>query len=71
MGKSNNITAELFAFNIGLEVGQLSIVSIVLVCSYLAVQIIKINRREWNLFLSSAIFGIAFIMAIERLSILV
>ncbi len=70
LGKSSNITGELFAFNIGLELGQLTIVSIVLILSYLAIRVIKINRREWNLFISSAIFGIAFIMAIERLSVL-
>ena len=71
LGKTSNITAELFAFNLGLEVGQLIIVSIVLIFSYMAIQIVKINRREWNLFLSSAIFGIALIMAIERFAILV
>jgi hypothetical protein len=30
------------------------------------VQLIRVQKREWNLFLSSAIFGIALIMAIER-----
>lgn len=66
LGTGNNVVAELFAFNIGLEFGQIIIVFSVLLLSFLLVQIIKVQKREWNLFLSSAIFGIAVIMAIER-----
>lgn len=66
MGKSNNVIAELLAFNIGLEFGQIIIVLSVLMNSFLMINILKVQRREWNLFLSSAIFGIAVIMAIER-----
>lgn len=66
LGKSNNVVAELFAFNIGLEFGQIIIVFSVLQLSVIAVQIARVQKREWNLFLSSAIFGIAVMMAIER-----
>ncbi|MBC7653763.1 MAG: HupE/UreJ family protein [Oligoflexus sp.] len=66
MGKSNNVVAELLSFNIGLEFGQIIIVLSVLLISFLMINILKVQRREWNLFLSSAIFGIAVIMAIER-----
>lgn len=66
LGKSNNVVAELFAFNIGLEFGQIIIVFSVLLLSVIAVQIARVQKREWNLFLSSAIFGIAVMMAIER-----
>ena len=66
LGTSNNIVAELFAFNIGLEFGQIIIVFSVLLLSFLLVQVIKVQKREWNLFLSSAIFGVAILMAIER-----
>lgn len=67
MGKSNNVVAELLAFNLGLEFGQIIIVFSVLLVSIIAVQLFKVQKREWNLFLSSAIFGIALMMAIERL----
>jgi uncharacterized membrane protein YjjP (DUF1212 family) len=67
LGKSNNVVAELLAFNIGLEFGQIIIVFSVLVFSFMAIRILKVQKREWNLFLSSAIFGIALLMAIERL----
>ena len=67
LGKSNNVVAELLAFNLGLEFGQIIIVFSVLLVSFIAVQLIRVQKREWNLFLSSAIFGIALIMAIERI----
>ena len=66
LGKSNNVVAELLAFNIGLEFGQIIIVFSVLIIAFFLTQIVRVNKREWNLFLSSAIFGIALIMAIER-----
>ena len=68
LGKSTSIVAELFAFNLGLEFGQVVIVLSVLLLSFLSINIIKLRKRDWNLFLSSAIFGIAFIMAAERMS---
>ncbi|WP_133555282.1 HupE/UreJ family protein [Pedobacter duraquae] len=68
LGKSSNIVAELFAFNVGLEFGQVLIVLGILILSFIFISIIKVKKRDWNLFLSSAIFGIAFIMAAERIS---
>jgi len=66
LGKEQNIIGPLFAFNIGLEFGQLLIVLGILVLSSLLLFFFKVPRREWNLFLSSGIFGIALVMAIER-----
>lgn len=67
LGKSSSITAELFAFNVGLEFGQLIIVVGILILSFILIWIVKIKRWDYNFFLSSAIFGISFIMAAERL----
>jgi hypothetical protein len=58
---------QLLAFNLGLEVGQLLIVSIVLIISFIFVSILKCNRREYLLYLSGGIFAIALQMAIERI----
>jgi len=66
LGKSTSIVAELFAFNIGLEVGQIVIVVSILLVSFILINIFKIKRWDWNFFLSSAIFGISLIMAAER-----
>lgn len=66
LGKSTNIVAELFAFNIGLEFGQVIIVIGILLVSFVLINILKVKKWDWNFFLSSAIFGISFIMAAER-----
>lgn len=70
LGKSSNVTAQLLAFNLGLEFGQVLIVLCILIVSFILLNILKIQRREWTLFLSSAIFGIAFIMCIERFALI-
>lgn len=67
LGKSSSITAELFAFNIGLEFGQVLIVTAIMAISFVLIWIVKIKRWDYNFFLSSAIFGISFVMAAERL----
>lgn len=66
LGKDTNIVSELLAFNIGLEVGQLLIVVVVLLLSVICVRFLQIQRRDYLLFASGAIFGIALLMAIER-----
>ena len=71
LGKSTNIILELFSFNLGLEFGQLIIVLVVLVLGYLAVNWFRVIPREWNLFVSAAIFGIAATMALERFFVLI
>jgi hypothetical protein len=66
LGKESNIVGELLAFNLGLEFGQIIIVAIVLGISWICITLLKFSRREYLLFLSGAIFGVAFLMAIER-----
>ncbi len=67
LGKEENIVPPLFAFNVGLEAGQLLIVAVVLLLSSLATSLIHIPERDKNFFLSSAVFGIAFMMMLERM----
>lgn len=66
LGKDTGIVGELLAFNLGLEAGQLMIVAAVLLLGWIVVTLFKAPRREYNLFMSGAIFGVAFIMCIER-----
>ncbi len=66
LGKDQNIIFQLFSFNIGLEIGQLLIVSGILLLSYLVVGLLKINRREYILFISGCVFALAIQMAIQR-----
>lgn len=67
LGKDQSIITQLFAFNIGLEFGQIIIVGIFLAVSFIAIDVAKVNRRYWKLVLSSAIAGIALILMKDRL----
>ncbi|MBX2944602.1 MAG: HupE/UreJ family protein [Cyclobacteriaceae bacterium] len=62
LGKQKNIVSPLFAFNVGLEVGQIIIVSIFMFISFILVDLFTLNRRDWKLVLSSAIAGIALVL---------
>lgn len=66
LGAEENITIPLFAFNLGLEAGQLLIVAVVLLLSVFTTRLIHIQESDKNFFLSSAVFGIAFVMMLER-----
>ncbi|WP_439506466.1 HupE/UreJ family protein [Sediminibacterium sp.] len=66
LSKGENIVPELLAFNLGLEVGQLLIVLSILFISLIFVNLFKVNRREYILFISGGIFAIALQMALER-----
>ncbi|MBG6236901.1 hypothetical protein IWX76_003503 [Pedobacter sp. CAN_A7] len=68
LGKSNTIVAELFAFNLGLEFGQILIVLATLALSFFLIWVVKVRKADWAFFLSSAIFGISFVMSAERLA---
>ncbi len=67
LGKTRNIVWELLAFNLGLEFGQVIIVIAALFISFVLIWIVKIKRWDWTFFLSSAIFGISLIIAVQRL----
>lgn len=66
LSKGGNIVSELLAFNLGLEAGQLLIVIAILFISLIFVNLFKVNRREYILFISGGIFAIALQMALER-----
>jgi hypothetical protein len=61
LGK-DQIVSQLFAFNLGLELGQIIVVAIFLIISFILVDIFGINRRDWKLVLSSGIAGISLIL---------
>lgn len=67
LGRGETILFKLLAFNLGLEIGQLLIVAAVLLLTFVCINILKISRREYILFLSGGIFGIAFNMVLQRI----
>ena len=58
-GDESSIVEPLFAFNVGLELGQLLIVSAILMVAYIVLDVFAAKQREWNLFVSGAAAGIA------------
>jgi hypothetical protein len=71
LGTQTNIVAPLLAFNLGLEFGQILVVMGILLVTGIIVNVTGVKRREWNIFLSAAIFGIAIMLSIERLKDLI
>lgn len=67
LGKDKSIVVQLLAFNLGLEVGQIIIVAIILIVSFILVNFLRINRRAYLLFVSGSIAALALEMMIERL----
>jgi hypothetical protein len=65
LGRSGNTWQQLLAFNIGIELGQLLIVSILLVIGFLMMNLFRAKKRDWIMVLSSAAAGIALILMIE------
>lgn len=67
LGKNESMVTQLFAFNVGLEFGQIIIVGIFLGVSFIALNLAGANRRDWKMVLSSAIAGIALILMKDRI----
>lgn len=66
LGKESNITSPLLAFNLGLELGQIIVVTLFLAVSFILVDLMKVSRRDLKLVLSSAIAGIALVLLKDR-----
>jgi len=56
----------LFAFNVGLEVGQIVVVLIFLLIAFFVVDLFGVSRRDWKMVISSAVGGIAFVLMKEN-----
>ena len=57
----------LFGFNVGLEAGQIFVVAIILIIGILFLNLLKVKRRDWVMFLSAGVFALSVKMAFERL----
>lgn len=67
LAKDQGIGSGLFAFNLGLEAGQIVIVAGVLSLTAIVIRYLKVKQRDWVFFLSSGVFALALKMAIERI----
>ncbi|SDQ79938.1 HupE / UreJ protein [Chryseobacterium soldanellicola] len=67
IAKSQSIFIPLLGFNIGLELGQIVIVSAILILLFILLKIFKVNKKDWILFVSSGVFALSLKMALERI----
>lgn len=67
LAKEQSIFMPLLGFNIGLEIGQIIVVIIILILLFILLNLFKINRKDWILFVSSAVFALSLKMTLERL----
>ena len=56
----------MFSFSVGLELGQVLIVFLILLLAQFFISIVKVNRRDWVIFISAGVFALALEMAVER-----
>jgi len=68
LAKDQGILSSLLGFNVGLEAGQIMVVLILLLLAHLIVNIFRVERREWVIFLSAAVLSLSLKMALERIS---
>lgn len=67
MAKEQSIALPLLGFNVGLELGQIVILIAFFILSFIFINLIKVNRRDWVLCISSGVFALALQMTLERI----
>ena len=67
LAKDQNLGWSLLGFNLGLEVGQIVVVMMILLIAHIIVNLIRVKRKEWVIFLSALVLGLAFKIAVERI----
>lgn len=67
LGSEESIVLPLFAFNVGLEVGQLVIVFLLAVCAFALGRLLAVSERAWALSISAAAGIAAMAMIVQRL----
>ncbi len=65
LGESSNVLKPLFAFNIGVEVGQALIVLAFFLLLFVLSRMFRFLHRDWNLYVSGAGGGVALILILQ------
>ena len=66
-GEEESIILPLLSFNLGIETAQIIIVLAILVISLFLTSVFRIRKSDWSFFISAAVFGIAFILSVQRM----
>ena len=66
LGRESSIIKPLFAFNIGLEVGQMVILSLYLVTLIIGTKLFNLKTNHWRTFISTLALGISIVLIIQN-----
>jgi len=66
LGREADIIKPLLAFNIGLELGQLVIVSLILGLAFILIDLLRRSRLRWTLVISGLVAGMALSLIINN-----
>lgn len=67
LGENSRPVAELLAFNVGVELGQLLVVSLILLLGFVVLRGFGAARRDWVLTSSGAALGVAALLLVQLL----
>lgn len=66
LGGESSIWQPLLAFNLGLEAGQVLIVLVLLILTFLIVDLARVPKRTWNYIISGVVSGMALSLIINN-----
>ena len=67
IANEQHIFLPLLGFNIGLELGQIAVVVAILIIQFILLNLFKVNRKDWIMFISSGVFALSLKMTLERI----
>ncbi len=66
LGSEQSILVPLFSFNLGVEAGQLVLVTVIILTNYLLIRFFSMRQHDWRLVLSGAGMGVSVILMGSR-----
>jgi hypothetical protein len=66
LARGQGFGLSLFSFNLGLEIGQIFVVLLLLLLTYLITRLPWVSRRNWVIAISALVFALSLQMVIER-----
>ncbi len=66
LAADQSFALSMFSFSLGLETGQILVVLLILLLAQLFINLLKVDRRHWVIFVSATVFALALKMALER-----
>lgn len=67
IANEQHIFLPLLGFNVGLELGQIAVVAAIFIIQFILLNLFKVNRKDWIMFISSGVFALSLKMTLERI----